>query len=468
MIGRTMSYLSLTVVAAAVFLVSGCVPPIDAPDSGEQVRAVEAERIEKLEQDVAKAVAAVEPGRMQQQKDEVVAKAVAAVGPEHLKKYLPGLIEGNSAIQKAIRDIVCIRRGTVTLRDVGQFPHRVKNLQDSLPEELKPSDREKTRWNQEETVYTLGYKDMTRSKYEKILSEIADWAKKRPATITLDDVGPFQHDIEKLEKSLTGPIRPSNTDRNREKTVYTLRYENLGDLEYDQIVKKIGQWAVSRNVKFDIEHEQQVVIGQQADFVDCIPQKKVVDVTYVAVPGVAGGATDQHYAVSIKIEVKDVLAVSSVLLVAEDNHWLYPDDRSVWSKGPVPSLNKVFGVKREIEKDKKVWSIHIKGERREDPRISDKNQTVYVLIAREHPVEGYSRPFEVVQYRKVEIERPTGTFEDKQIPLEQPTLQPACPPEEIPLGVRNQFTDFLTHEMKWKEVDKVTNLSKWEGCKKEE
>ena len=61
MFSKTMSHLFLAVVAAAAFLVSGCGAPIGAPDSGEQVRAVEAERIQKLESDVAEAVKAADP-----------------------------------------------------------------------------------------------------------------------------------------------------------------------------------------------------------------------------------------------------------------------------------------------------------------------------------------------------------------------------------------------------------------------
>ena len=119
MIGRTMSHLFLTVVAAAIFLVSGCVPPIDAPDSGEQVRAVEAERIEKLESDVAEAVKAASPEAI---KDKV-AKAVKAADPDKTLAYLIGDETLTSEVQEQrrkhlrerLKEILCDYRITLTL-----------------------------------------------------------------------------------------------------------------------------------------------------------------------------------------------------------------------------------------------------------------------------------------------------------------------------------------------------------------
>ena len=426
MIGRTMSHLFLTVVAAAIFLVSGCVPPIDAPDSGEQVRAVEAERIEKLEQDVAKAVAAVEPGRMQQQKKEVIAEAVKAVGPalmnqlfmdrpkvpcskkwskECVVKALQDAIRREPGLQDAIRDILCVRPGTITLRDVGRFQEAINgDLMAKLREEpwTKPSN---SSWNdtdpKKRTVYTLHYEDLTKAKYAAIRGKVDKWAK------------------ESKEVGGGGP--------------------------------------------------EQVVLGRQDTFEPCEEFGKDVQVDYVAVPGVAGADADQNYSVSITLNVKDVLAVSSVFLVPAKDHWLYPyeNNEKEWEKYP---KEKPFDKLHEITKDTKVFSLDIEGDLKNDPRplIDGGQKTVYVMIAREHEIPGsrYARPFQVVQYRKVEIGSPRGTFEDEQLPLERPTVQPACPPTTgiIPKEVQDKFKGFLKNNLKWEGVDKVTNLE-WKGCK---
>ena len=119
MIGRTMSHLFLTVVAAAIFLVSGCVPiadpgePVEAEriqkleskvdevvKAAEQVRAAEAERIQKLESKVDKAVKAADPD-----------KTVKAADPDKILAYLGKDRDPKHTVkehlQKRLKEVLC-------------------------------------------------------------------------------------------------------------------------------------------------------------------------------------------------------------------------------------------------------------------------------------------------------------------------------------------------------------------------
>ena len=480
MIGRTMSYLFLTVVAAAIFLVSGCVPPIDAPDSGEQVRAVEAERIRKLEQDVAKAVAAVRPELMQQQKKEVIAEAVAAVRPElmkelstvHLKEEcldpekcvtklqrplqdaIQNAIQREPDLQEALRDILCVRPGTITLRDVGWFQEAINgDLMDKLLEKdwTIPS---RVSWNDTHWI-DLSKDEQDRSKVN--WKRYTDPKKREAYKLYYGD----------WSRVNWNSIPPSTKKR----TVYTLHYHDLTKAKYAAIRGRIDEWA-KKSSDVDGGGREQVVLGRQDTFEPCRTDTKKVQVDYVAVPGVAGAATNQKFLVSITLNVKDVLAISSVLLVPEKGHWLHPYEQLNWEVYPDEKSKRVFqGKGHTINKDRDVFSLRIKGQLKEDPRETiqnNKKRTVYVLIARKHIVNDYPRPFQVVQYREVEIGRPQGTFDDKQIPLERPTLQPACPPTAITdSDVKRKFKDFLV-SLGWEEKDKATNLVKWSGCKAKE
>ena len=489
MFNRTMSYLFLTVVAAAVFLVSGCAP-ID--NQGGQVQAVEAERIEKLEKDVAKAVAAVEPGRIQQQMAEVVkegVKAVKAVGSEPLRELLPTEPEETKKmlqedcpedkklskkcvitalkyaiwkerdLQTAVRDILCIRPGTITLRDVYAFKKEIDGglIKDRLKGWIEPDPP--TRWNKEKTVYTLrykGYKDMTRAKSDAIRRQINEWAKewaKKKVNVKKVErrhqdavdfvlVAKFQKAEEKsLEQRLTGWIKPDLPTR-WNGTVYTLRYKDMTRAKYDEIRRQINKWAKLKG--------EQVVLGHQDDFKNCTTDEVEVKADYVGVPGKAAGDTTQTYAVSVTLNVQDVLAVSRVFLAAPWNHWLYPDSNITDDQKIKDELDRVFTAHPEIiRKDTKVWPIRIEGELSINPvqiiKNPKKTKTVYIMIAREHEVPGYPKPFRVVQYREVDVDKPQGRFTDKQIPLKNPTLQPACPPEDqgIPDAIKNKFRKYL-------------------------
>ena len=110
MFNRTMSYLFLTVVAAAVFLVSGCAP-ID--NQGGQVKAVEADRIQKLESqvaEVAKAVQAAQPEAIKSQ----VKNEVQAVQPEAIEKAAEAVLLDKNLKDKLIR-LLCRYKVTITI-----------------------------------------------------------------------------------------------------------------------------------------------------------------------------------------------------------------------------------------------------------------------------------------------------------------------------------------------------------------
>ena len=71
---------------------------------------------------------------------------------------------------------------------------------------------------------------------------------------------------------------------------------------------------------------------------------------------------------------------------------------------------------------------------------------MYVMIARtvEIPVAGEPKTFRIVQYRKLEITSPTGTFSDEPIKLADVLAQPACPPpSEIRESAATAFTKSL-------------------------
>ena len=160
MIGRTMSHLFLTVVAAAIFLVSGCVPPIDAPDSGEQVRAVEAERIEKLEQ--------------------AVAEAVAAVKPAELAKRVAHAVEADEQLRNRIINSLCNNRVTLKLIDVDQaFVNTVSQKLTDTDKKLTP-----TQWiTRGQGTYEFEYTDLSKKQFDTVSSVIGTAATKGNGSI---------------------------------------------------------------------------------------------------------------------------------------------------------------------------------------------------------------------------------------------------------------------------------------------
>ena len=172
MFNRTMSYLFLTVVAAAVFLVSGCAP-ID--NQGGQVRPVEAERIQKLESqvaEVAKAVQAVQPAQPEAIKSQVK-NEVQAVQPEAIEKAAEKAAEA-VLLDKNLKDklikLLCRYEVTITIDKLAyeQLKPKDKALLDNSG--LARTD------NDNDYVYTSD--SFPRQTYDKLVNAISNYTGK--------------------------------------------------------------------------------------------------------------------------------------------------------------------------------------------------------------------------------------------------------------------------------------------------
>ena len=397
MFSRTMSYLSLSVIAAAVFLVSGCVP-ID--NEGEQVPQLRPERIEQLEQDVA----AVKPAVAEAMQAAAEAKqAVAAVKP---------------AVTEAMQAAGVVKEG---------------KFADLISEAVETNERLRNRIIDSlcNNQVTLRLIDVDRSFIEAL--------KKNPELI--------RH---RLVPDKLKPIKPSSK-------TYEHSYDDLSAEQFEIVRGAIKSVAANTKTRNGTE---QVVLDEGKLRRPCgqLAEQKG-ELVYVSVSGDPGGDTGRVYALSIKLTFHNPFRGSRVWLVPQTGHWLTKATGHIANQQKRSKIAQIFGATGGIEItgpgsaggkwNGNTWEWKVTSNLSVPPidLISDDNTVVYAMVARKvtSRVAGKPNIFRVVQYRKFKIDSPSGTFPEEPIELKDPLEQPACPPSSgiLHSNAQTSFRSFL-------------------------
>ena len=404
MIGRTMSHLFLTVVAAAIFLVSGCVPPIDAPDSGEQVRAVEAERIEKLESKVAEAVKAASPDKIQKL-EKKVDEAVKAADPDKTLGYLIANVEKLPPQKREKEREDRKKRLQEILAYLSQTPNQKDN------EELSSERRKDLR--------------------EHLKEILCDYS----ITLTLDKFAweKIQGDREllaELKSSFPTPQMLKNGTRLYKKKEVTLE-------KYNSLVRLIEE-----------KHRAIDFSGARDRKCDLLDGK--ADAAYIAVTGTASPETSQTFSLVFYLVVKDVPKDADAWLVIPDGHWLgdIVEDVNI-VKGGLELKKLLDGSFVHVltkGRHNGSWRKIIRAEFSENPYIymqekvgNDKYaDDVYVMITRTDTatILGKPRVIPVTLYRAFNLSAASSaeniTMQDRKLPV--PSVEIGDPPACFPLA----------------------------------
>lgn len=217
----------------------------------------------------------------------------------------------------------------------------------------------------------------------------------------------------------------SSTDSRGKKGLfdYIFYYKDISKERFNKIKHQVDTLAAGRN--------PQVVLAQSGKgWQGCAPLKAVTGhYAYASTFGQATPDKKDTYNLSIEVQL-DAFPRSTVWLHLQDNHWL--EDLQKKQKGfvvPPELTGKSISVgtdgKATVERRYRNLGVN------PDLFLSDTNQKVYVMVATEIPNIPDIGTLRVVQYRVFNLTSTTkGRVPEVQLPLKNPTSQPACPPTE--------------------------------------
>ena len=508
MFSRTMSHLSLTVVAAAVLLVSGCVPP---DNSAEQVQAINPAHIQEVSNEAArKAVEEIKPVEIVTEavteafsaKDDKAeaAKALREIMVEETVAAVTKALSGNEgkALRKSIRQSVCRLPVSITLRDFSpQFMEKVrgklKDLESSKDKRVRVPEPEAIYSDDLKRVYQYAYTDLRKNEYERIKEAIKALA--NDATIgkvSLAEGGEFEKcDPVVAERSNFGygsVSAKADSDVDISLT-FRLRSLNLGSEVYVWMRPGENHWLWELKHYLEIAEktlrtrgEEEIGYGKKriAKGEDLIEQgkkaikkgKEHIEEAKELVLQARAIEGDRARAKGEDLIEQGNEAIEQGKQLSNEGNQLDTEGKQKTSKagmiqGKIKKLTKQFRLMfdKRIPLQSSVWTggpieVSIPQDMVEKVKASlerPENLPVYVMVAAKPKVAGIE--LKVVQYREFIVDSFKGIFNDRQLDLADSTLQPACPPAEIDETTRTVFRDLLEKGMGWKPPCKEEKIS---------
>lgn len=398
MIGRTMSYLSLTVVAAAAFLVSGCVPI-------EQVSPAESERISRLEQLVTEAVgksdeavAAVKPAEFAKRVSQAVEdnndlrndlrKLITAVDPTEFADHISQAVEDNKDLRDGIINSLCDNATVLRLVDVQKsFADAVNGHPDLIKNGLAP----KLQGPANQGTYEYTYKDLSRKELvivKDAIQKIATHNNNKQVVLDVKDRWQRCGPLEKQEGAL----------------VYvSVSGIPSGEAERD--------YALSIQLEFVNPFKGSVWFVPQTDH-------------WLSRSGVAPYIRNQKKRIKILQIFGDTDGIEITGPGSAGGKWNRNRDRWTWEV----NATLRFPPKSSLTPESFIKLTE---------NLHTSNTAVYAMVARKvpHKVREQTEIFRVVQYRIFKVDSPEGTFKDQLVKLNDALKQPACPP---PSGIQHK------------------------------